>query len=292
MASLDYRNFVFVVTIHGLAVTALLYLMLGYARWQSCVLALLLYFCCGVSITGGYHRLFAHRTYQAAWPIRLLYLLFGAAALQNSALRWCLDHRAHHANTDGRQDPYNIARGFLWAHIGWVICRGEEAAPLGRLRDLAADPLVRLQHRHYLFLAFIIGFAMPGVLGSLWSDTTGVVLIGGCLRVVLQWHATFAVNSIAHTIGRRPYTTMVSARDSWFTALLTLGEGYHNYHHRFPSDYRNGVRWYQFDPTKWLIWVLAELRLAKGLRRVPPEVIERVRASVISGGCASARGWG
>jgi stearoyl-CoA desaturase (delta-9 desaturase) len=106
------------------------------------------------------------------------------------------------------------------------------------VRDLAADPLVRFQHRHYLALAFIMGAVLPGALGSLWGDTIGVLLVGGCLRVVLQWHATFSVNSIAHMVGRQPYTTAVSARDSWFTALITLGEGYHNYHHRFPLDYR------------------------------------------------------
>jgi len=293
MARLDYRNFSFVVAAHGLAVVGLLYVVLGHGRWQTWVLALLLSYCCAISITGGYHRLFAHRTYRAAWPIRLFYLLFGAASLQNSALRWCDDHRAHHAGTDSCKDPYNIARGLLWAHIGWVICRGDAPPELGRVRDLAADPLVRFQHRHYLALAFIIGAVLPGALGSLWGDTIGVLLVCGCLRVVLQWHATFSVNSIAHMVGRQPYTTAVSARDSWFTALVTLGEGYHNYHHRFPSDYRNGICWYQFDPTKWFIWMLAKLHLAHGLRRVPREVIERVRGSVMSCGTTSARrrGW-
>jgi stearoyl-CoA desaturase (delta-9 desaturase) len=288
MLMLDYRNFIFVVAVHVLAVVALFYLVLGPVRWQTCLLASSLYFCCAISITGGYHRLFAHRTYQAARPIRLFYLLFAAASLQNSALRWCVDHRAHHANTDSCKDPYSIGRGFLWAHIGWVICRGNVTHELGRVRDLAADPLISFQHRYYPLLAFVMGVVLPGTLGSLWGDTIGVLLVGCCLRVVLQWHATFAVNSIAHTIGRQPYTTTVSARDSWFTALVTLGEGYHNYHHRFPSDYRNGVRWYQFDPTKWFIWMLAKLRLAAGLRRVPPEVIESARSSVLACGHTSA----
>ena len=282
MAKLDYRNLAFLVLAHGLGLVALAYLCLGQARWQTCLLGVLWLGCCSISITGGYHRLFSHRAYRAAWPIRLFYLLFGAASLQNSALRWCADHRAHHADADGARDPYSIAKGFFWAHIGWVICRGDVTQELGRVRDLATDRLLSFQHRHYLLLAALMGASVPGVLGSLWGDSIGAVLLAGFLRLVLQWHATFAVNSVAHMIGRQPYTTAVSARDSWVTALVTLGEGYHNYHHRFPSDYRNGVRWYQFDPTKWFVWTLAKLRLASGLRRVPPEVIERVRLRVMS----------
>jgi len=282
MAKLYYRNLMFLVAAHGLAVVALLYLIFDQPPWQTCALGLLWFGCCGISITGGYHRLFAHRTYRAAWPIRLFYLLFGAASLQNSALRWCADHRAHDADTDGGRDPYNILHGFLWAHIGWVIFQADGTQELGRVRDLTGDPLLRFQHRLYLPLAIIMGAALPGVLGSLWGDAFGVLLVAGCLRLVLQWHATFAVNSLAHTIGHQPYTTTVSARDSWLTALITFGEGYHNYHHRFPSDYRNGVRWYQFDPTKWFVWVLARVRLASELRRVPPEMIERVRRSLMS----------
>jgi stearoyl-CoA desaturase (delta-9 desaturase) len=150
------------------------------------------------------------------------------------------------------------------------------------VRDLASDRLLRLQHRHYLLLAVLMGAVIPAAVGWLWDDATGAVLLGGFLRVVLQWHATFAVNSIAHMIGRQPYTTAVSARDSVFTALVTLGEGYHNFHHRFPSDYRNGFRWYQFDPTKWFVWTLCKLRLASGLKRASLETIESARMSVVS----------
>jgi stearoyl-CoA desaturase (delta-9 desaturase) len=279
---LDYRNLSFLIVAHGLAVVALFYLASGQARWQTCVFALLWLCCCSISITGGYHRLLAHRAYRAAWPVRLFYLLFGAASLQNSALPWCADHRAHHAHTDGVSDPYSIARGFLWAHIGWVIFRVDGTPEPAIVRDLASDRLLRLQHRHYLLLAVLMGAVIPAAVGWLWDDATGAVLLGGFLRVVLQWHATFAVNSIAHMIGRQPYTTAVSARDSVFTALVTLGEGYHNFHHRFPSDYRNGFRWYQFDPTKWFVWTLCKLRLASGLKRASLETIESARMSVVS----------
>ncbi len=286
---LDYRNLTVLVAAHGLAVVALFYLGRCQVPWQTILFAVLWLCCCSISITGGYHRLLAHRAYRAAWPVRLFYLLFGAASLQNSALAWCADHRAHHADTDGVSDPYGIVRGFLWAHIGWVIFRTDGTLELARVRDLASDRLLRLQHRHYMLLALIMGAVLPGALGWFWDDAIGAVLLGGFLRVVWQWHATFAVNSIAHMIGRQPYTTAVSARDSLFTALVTLGEGYHNFHHRFPSDYRNGFRWYQFDPTKWFVWTLCKLRLASALKRAPLEAIESARMSVVAAAIVGSR---
>src|SRR5258708_34560386 len=106
----------------------------------------------------------------------------------------------------------------------------------------------------------------------------GVFLIGGVARVVVLQHGTFLITSACHTIGRQPYSTRCSARDSFFLALFTFGEGYHNYHHEFQHDYRNGVKPWQWDPTKWLIWILSKLRLTSGLRRVPPEVIYSAQA--------------
>jgi stearoyl-CoA desaturase (delta-9 desaturase) len=99
------------------------------------------------------------------------------------------------------------------------------------------------------------------------------------LRLVIQWHATFSINSLAHQLGSQPYSRSTSARDSWVTALVTFGEGYHNFHHRFQGDYRNGVRWFHFDPTKWWVWALSKIGLAWDLRRMPREAIQRARVS-------------
>jgi stearoyl-CoA desaturase (delta-9 desaturase) len=148
------------------------------------------------------------------------------------------------------------------------------------VKDLAADALVRWQDRHYVLLAAAVAGVVPPLLGSLWGDALGALLVAGFLRLVLQWHATFAVNSVAHCIGRQPYSRATSARDSSWTALITLGEGYHNFHHRFQSDYRNGVRWYHFDPTKWFVWSLAQVGLTRELRRTSPAVIRAARARV------------
>lgn len=277
---IDWVNFLFLVFAHLTAAFAIVYLAAIRFSWATVAFGLVWGVCCGLSITAGYHRLFSHGAYRAMLPLRLFYLLFGAASVQNSALQWSRDHRAHHAKTDREGDPYDIRRGFWWAHILWVVHRRPAGATTAPVTDLEGDPLIRWQHRWYVPLAIVFGGVLPLAIGSLWGDPIGAVLVAGFLRLVIQWHATFAVNSLTHTFGRQPYSRTTSARDSFWVALLTFGEGYHNYHHRFQADYRNGVRWYHFDPTKWWIWTAARLGLAAGLRRVPRSRILAARAAL------------
>jgi len=279
-ARFDWVNVTFLSFAHVCALLAVLYVTIVYCSWWTIGFGALWGALCGLSITGGYHRLFAHGAYRASAPLRVFYLLFGAASVQNSALKWAADHRAHHAYTDRDGDPYDISRGFFWAHIGWVLRHAPSTNNDALVADLAEDPLVRLQHRHYVLLAVLFGALLPLAFGALWGDPIGTMLVAGWLRLVVQWHATFAINSLTHTFGSQPYTTRVSARDSFWIALLTLGEGYHNFHHRFQVDYRNGVRWFHFDPTKWWICATALCGLARNLRRVPRERIAAVRAVV------------
>jgi stearoyl-CoA desaturase (Delta-9 desaturase) len=230
----------------------------------------------GLSITLGYHRLFTHRAFQAAWPVRLFTVLFGAAAFEHSVLSWAADHRRHHKFVDQDDDPYDITRGFFHAHIGWLLFKLKPDAPLDYVQDLQRDPLVRWQHRHYLLIAVSISFLLPALLGFLWggaSAALSALLIAGVARVVFVQQMTFFINSLCHTIGRQPYSDRCTARDSGIMAIFTFGEGYHNFHHAFQHDYRNGVKPWQFDPTKWTIWLLHRLGLARQLRRVPQERI-------------------
>jgi stearoyl-CoA desaturase (Delta-9 desaturase) len=229
----------------------------------------------GFSITGGYHRLFAHGAYDCRRFVKVFYLLFGAAAFQHSVLSWASDHRRHHKNIDGDADPYNIKRGFFWAHVGWLLFdeHRETRDDLSNVPDLVADPFIRFQHRFYVPIAVGMGFGLPLALGFAVGSPWGCLLWAGVFRTVVVHHSTFLVNSLAHTLGSRPYSLAVSARDSVVTALLTFGEGYHNFHHRFATDYRNGVRHHQWDPTKWLIRGMAALGWAYDLYRVPREKI-------------------
>jgi stearoyl-CoA desaturase (delta-9 desaturase) len=230
----------------------------------------------GLSITLGYHRLFSHIAFQARWPVRLVTLIFGAAAFENSALNWVSDHRRHHKHVDHEEDPYDLSQGFWYAHMGWILFKLNPEPPLDNVADLRKDPLVRWQERFYLPLAVGMGFLVPALLGWLhagWMGALGGFLIAGVARVTAVQHMTFFINSLCHTIGRQPYSDRCSARDSWIMAIFTFGEGYHNYHHEFQYDYRNGVKWWQWDPTKWTIWTLEKLHLVRGLRRVPEEKV-------------------
>ncbi|MEM1433531.1 MAG: fatty acid desaturase [Pseudomonadota bacterium] len=224
----------------------------------------------GISITAGYHRLWAHNAYRARLPLRLLFALFGAATVQNSILTWVAGHRRHHRHVDdNEQDPYSAGRGLWFSHIGWMI----RDYPSGyedyrNVDDLKRDRVVMWQHNNYLAITLFMNFAPPLLVGWLTGDWLANLLLMGVARLVFTHHTTFFINSLAHFWGRRPYTEENSARDNDFLAFFTYGEGYHNYHHKFQRDYRNGVKWWQFDPTKWLIWTASKLGLTSQLYRV------------------------
>jgi stearoyl-CoA desaturase (delta-9 desaturase) len=247
--------------------------------WPEALTFVGLWLAVGVSVTGGYHRLFAHKTYRAAWPVRLFYLVFGSGALENSVLNWAADHRIHHSEVDQERDPYNIQKGFWWAHIGWIFF-SNEAPPESVVRDLLEDPLVRWQGRWYALIGTGVAFGIPLAVGLATGRLLGCLLIGGVLRVVVSHHGTFFINSLCHMVGRQPYSREHSARDSAVMAVLAFGEGYHNYHHSFPFDYRNGIKGWHFDPAKWAIYGLSVVGLARDLRRASDAVILRARIDV------------
>ena len=257
--------------------------------WFQAGLFFVMFFACGFSVSLGYHRLFSHIAFRASRPIQLLTLIFGAGAFENSVLMWASEHRRHHKHVDDDDDPYCISKGFFHAHIGWLLFKLHPDPPFDNVADLQRDKLVCWQHRHVQTIAVVVSFILPTILGFLWNGWRGALgafLIGGVARVVALQHCTFLINSACHTIGRQPYSIKCSARDSLFLAFFTFGEGYHNYHHEFQHDYRNGVKPWQVDPTKWIIWSLSKLRLTRDLRRVPADKIkfaeEETRALVSS----------
>ncbi|WP_025822734.1 fatty acid desaturase [Shewanella marina] len=234
----------------------------------------------GLSITAGYHRLWSHKAFQAHPIVRLIFALGGALALQNSALHWCSDHRIHHKHVDDNdKDPYSAKRGFWYSHIGWMLrdYQGSRYGDYRNVRDLSQDPIVAWQHKHYLLLVIIMNIGLPLLLGMIFGQIWGMLLLAGLGRLVLVHHCTFFINSLAHIWGSQPYTQKNTARDNGLIALLTYGEGYHNFHHLFEYDYRNGIRWWQYDPTKWLINLLAWGGLASKLRTCPEENIAQAR---------------
>ena len=231
----------------------------------------------GMAITCGYHRLFAHCTYEAHPVLKVAYLFFGAMALQNSALNWAAAHRVHHRFIDDpERDPYCARRGFWFSHIGWMLRSYPSGEPdFSTVRDLQRDPLVMWQHNHYLLVALSTNFGLPLLVGYLIGDVWGVFLLAGVLRLVVSHHFTFFINSLAHMWGSQPYTDGNTARDNAVVALLTYGEGYHNFHHMFAHDYRNCLRWWQWDPSKWFISGMSLVGLTRNLKRVPWFKIQR-----------------
>jgi stearoyl-CoA desaturase (delta-9 desaturase) len=231
----------------------------------------------GLSITGGYHRLWAHKAYEASPALRWFFAFWGAGALQNSILVWASDHRRHHRHVDDNdKDPYSAGRGLWFSHMGWMLREYQTNDPdFSNARDLQRAHIVMWQDKHYVALTTFMNLGLPLMLGVWHGDIIGTVLLVGLLRLVVNHHVTFFINSLAHFWGSRPYTESNSARDNGFLAFLTYGEGYHNYHHIFQTDYRNGIRWYQWDPTKWMIKLCEKLGLASNLVRVPDFKIQR-----------------
>jgi stearoyl-CoA desaturase (delta-9 desaturase) len=250
-------------------------------EWWMLVLGLVMYFLVGLSITAGYHRLFSHRAYDASRATEVFFAIFGALAAQNSILQWSSSHRVHHRYIDCDWDPYNIRRGFWWAHIVWIFYKNPDAKKYDNAKDLLKNPVVMWQHRWHNVLMIVVGFGLPALIGAYFGDWVAGLLWGGFVRVALVHHSTFFVNSLAHTLGTPTFDAESSARDNPFVAFLTFGEGYHSFHHRFPSDFRNGIRWYQWDPSKWLIRGLQAAGQAWELRRVPAPTIEQARMEAV-----------
>lgn len=234
--------------------------------WVS-LFALVFAFFTNLSITMGYHRLWSHKSYEAHPLLEKILLLISAGAFQGSALKWSSDHRIHHRFEDTDRDPYNINRGFWHAHMGWMMKHETVSLPINA-PDLEKNKWIKNQHDHYGIWSIGVGFIFPMFVGHLLGNAFLGLFIAGGLRIFLTQQSTFLVNSLSHTLGRTNYSSVKSARDSILVAVLTHGEGYHNFHHQFQMDYRNGIRWYHWDPTKWSIQLAYWIGLAQKLKTV------------------------
>ncbi len=235
--------------------------------------AVLLYIT-GLSITAGYHRYYAHRTFKTNQVVEWILLFLGSMAAQGSALRWAFDHRIHHAHVDTQEDPYSIEKGFWYAHFLWILDVPREIEPKV-VSDLLKNKLVMFQHNHYRWTLIGTNALVVLLTGWLFNDFWGAFFITCWTRIFFLHHFTWFINSLAHVWGDKPFSQEMSAVDNYFLSLLTFGEGYHNYHHTFANDYRNGVRWFHYDPTKWLIWTLNKFGLAHHLRRTDEATIRK-----------------
>ena len=250
--------------------------------WQEPLLLLVFWFLSGMGITMGYHRLFAHKAYKTNAFVEWILMIFGSMALENTILKWCSDHRVHRTKAETKEDPYSITEGFWHAHIGWIVKNvPEENSRVRGVKDLTNKSAIKFQNKYYFSIGILFGFIIPLAIGFIYGRPLGAFLWAGFLRLAIVHHATFFINSLCHYIGRRTYDVKSTARDSWFVSWFTFGEGYHNYHHKFQWDYRNGVKWFAYDPSKWIIKGLSFFGVTYDLKKVKEHVIVQNRVNNI-----------
>jgi len=243
---------------------------------KTAIWAVIYYYWTGLGITAGYHRLWAHRSYNASKPLQYFLALGGSGAVEGSIRWWSRGHRAHHRYTDTDLDPYSAHKGLLWSHIGWMVFKPRRKPGVADVSDLSRNSVVKWQHRYYLPLILGMGFLLPTAVAGLgWGDWRGGFFYAAAARLLFVHHSTFCVNSLAHWLGDTPFDSKHTPRDHVFTALVTIGEGYHNFHHEFPQDFRNAIKWYQYDPTKWFIWTASKLGLASELKTFPDNEVRK-----------------
>jgi len=238
------------------------------------------------AITAFYHRYFSHRAFEVSRPMRLLMALAGATAVQRGALWWAAHHRRHHRHADREGDLHSPRlHGFWWAHAGWITSRAHFRTDVSLVPDLAKYPELRFLDRFDTLVPLLLAAGLFG-LGEAWaaldpaSGVTGLQMLawGFFVSTVVLFHATCTINSLAHRLGRRRFATADDSRNSWILALLTLGEGWHNNHHRYPGAAAQGFRWWELDLTLLGLRALEAVGLVRDLRPVP-EALRREGAA-------------
>jgi stearoyl-CoA desaturase (delta-9 desaturase) len=225
-------------------------------------------------ITAGYHRLFAHRAFTVGRFTQFVFAFGGLTTAQKGPLWWTAWHRQHHRYTDTDRDPHSPIHGFWWSHVGWILSGRYGDTHLDVVPDLARYPELRFLDRHDWIGPWTLAIGC-WVIGG-WSG----LAIGFFGSTVLVWHATFLVNSAAHVFGRRRYDTPDTSRNSLAVAVATMGEGWHNNHHHHPTSARQGVRWWELDPTYGVLRVLAFVGIVHDLRQPSAKALERERVRV------------
>jgi stearoyl-CoA desaturase (delta-9 desaturase) len=247
-----------------------------FFSWSAVAVAVGFYILTGMGITLGYHRLLTHRSLTVSKPIEYLITIVGVLALQGGPIEWVAQHRAHHANTDRDGDPHDSHRGMPWAHIEWLFRTNKDrVAPADRPRwspDLVKDPGMRFIEKYNVLMTVLLAVAFFFIGGWSW------VIWGIFARLVFTYHCTWLVNSASHAVGYQTFKTGDRSTNSWWVALLTFGEGWHNNHHAFPFSARHGLRWFEIDLTWLTIKAMSWVKLAKNVKLPTREMIERLKA--------------
>ena len=260
--NIRWGNGIFLVIAHGATLAALF-----FWSWPAIICAAILYWLAGsLGIGVGWHRLLTHRGFKVPKAVEYFLALCGCLAVQGGPVQWVTTHRIHHAHTDRDGDPHTPRDGKWWSHIGWIVLgtgQDHDQATLQRYApDLLKQPFYVWLNRFFYVPLLILSVSL------LYFGGWRVMLWGTFLRLTLAFHATWLVNSATHMWGWQRFETGEDSRNSWWVALLTFGEGWHNNHHAHPTSARHGLRWYELDLNWWGIRVLESLRLAHRIKHV------------------------
>lgn len=242
--------------------------------WPTLLYALALWQITAIGLSAGAHRLWSHRSYTAKWPVRFFLMIAHTCSMTGPLLQWCKEHRCHHRHVDGPCDPHNASRGFFFAHFGWLLIEYEpelvEALSKVDVSDLEQDHIVQFQAIGGNLFGLFMGLGVCSLIPCLWgASLLQGFLVAGCLRATIVYHLTFCVNSFAHLYGTRPYDPTSFAAENPVVSFVAVGEGWHNWHHKYPFDYASsefGI-FSHYNPTKLFIDTCAKLGLVTGRRR-------------------------
>ncbi|MBI3784339.1 MAG: acyl-CoA desaturase [Deltaproteobacteria bacterium] len=263
----------------GVHLACLMVLWVGWS-WFAVSICAALYLLRVFGITGGYHRYFSHRAYKTSRPVQFLLALLGTSAVQKGPLWWASLHRHHHRYTDVEEDIHSPKiSGFWWSHVGWILSDRYMSTKWEAIRDFARFPELRFLNRYHLMTPlslaialFLTGYALEHNLPGLRTSGSQLLIWGFFVSTTLVYHATFTINSLAHVFGTRRFETSDSSRNNLILSLLTLGEGWHNNHHRYPGSERQGFYWWEIDVTHYVLRSLSWLGLVWDLREPPPSI--------------------
>jgi stearoyl-CoA desaturase (delta-9 desaturase) len=219
------------------------------------------------AITAGYHRYFAHRTFKTSRVFQFILALLAMSSAQQGVLWWAAHHRNHHKFSDEPNDVHSpVQRGFYWSHIGWILSSRHKATDYDRIKDFAKYPELRWLNRHDLFIAIAWGFVLFAIGGAT------ALFWGHFVSLVIAWHVTFCINSLAHVWGRRRYNTTDDSRNNALLAVFAFGEGWHNNHHHYQRTARQGFYWWEIDVTYYVLKILEKLRIVSDVQGIPAHI--------------------
>lgn len=250
--------------------------------WAALLALVITYVVRVFTLTAGFHRYFSHRAFKTSRLFQFILAWVGTSSAQLGPMWWAANHRHHHQHSDQLEDIHSpVIKDAFWAHIGWVLCRAYREIQLDRVKDLAKFPELRFIDRFHILpvlsligLLYGIGTLLNTFFPALGTNGIQMIMWGFFVSTILVYHVTFLVNSATHIFGKKRFATNDESRNSWWVALLTFGEGWHNNHHRWPLSARQGMYWWEFDLTYLMLRFLKMIGVIWDIKVYPEKIYE------------------